>query len=88
MSARRQQLEQLDKATLIDQHLLLEKRVETLERQLSELKRVMGIQVRKTPRNSSVPPGQAPKANLKPGKKAKRGPKKGHAGRSRRRALF
>ena len=85
MSTRREQLDQLDKATLIEQHLLLEKRVETLERQLSELKRALGIAVRKTPRNSSIPPGQAPKANLKPGKKAKRGPKKGHAGRSRRR---
>src|SRR3990172_3428161 len=85
MGNRREQLEQLDKASLIDGYLLLEQRVETLERQMSEFKRALGIRVVKTPQNSSVPSSQALKANLKARKTAKRGSKKGHPGRSRRR---
>ncbi|NIV30184.1 MAG: IS66 family transposase [Anaerolineae bacterium] len=84
-SKRRRQLEQLDKATLIDDYLLLEQRVETLERQLDELKRALGDKPSKTSSNSSVPPSQEQKGNRKRKKKAKRGPKKGHAGKSRRR---
>jgi len=37
----------------------------------------------KTPDNSSIPSGQQPKANRPKGKRAKRGPKPGHAGISR-----
>jgi transposase len=80
---RRQELEHLDKADLIEGYLLLEKRLATLEGQMTALKQAMGIKTDKTSENSSVPPSQSPKANLKPKKKAKRGPKKGHAGQSR-----
>lgn len=87
MVDRRQQLEQLDKATLIEHCLLLEKRVEMVERQMSELKRALGVGVVKTPQNSSLPPSQGRKANRKAKRRAKRGPKKGHIGVSRRRQL-
>jgi transposase len=82
---RREELEQLDKATLIEGYLLLEKRLATLEGQVSALKQAFGIKPEKTPDNSSVPPSQGQKANLKPNKKVKRGPKKGHIGQSRQR---
>ncbi len=85
MKNRREQLRQLNKEELIDGYLLLEKRVETLERQMNELKRALGIKPTKTSANSSVPPSQGYKANVKPKKKAKRGPKKGHEGKSRQR---
>jgi len=85
MESRRRQLEQLDKETLIAEYLLLEKRVETLEGQMNELKRALGIKSAKTPDNSSIPPSQGQKGNVKPKKKAKRGPKKGHSGQSRQR---
>lgn len=82
---RRQELEQLDKADLIEGYLLLEKRLATLEAQMNAFKQALGIKPDKTPSNSSVPPSQGPKPNLKPKKKARRGPKKGHAGQSRQR---
>jgi transposase len=82
---RRQELEQLDKADLIEGYVLLEKRLATLEGQMQALKQALGITSAKTPNNSSVPPSQGQKANLKPRKKAKRGPKKGHTGHSRQR---
>lgn len=85
MTTRREELEQLDKETLIDAYLLLEKRVETLEGQMSEFKREFGIKPVKTSSNSSLPPSHGQKANLKPKKQAKRGPKKGHQGKSRQR---
>ena len=85
MNNRRRQLEQLDKESLIEGYLLLEQRVETLERQMGELKRALGIKPSKTSQNSSVPPSQEQKGNLKPKQKAKRGPKKGHVGTSRQR---
>lgn len=82
---RRQELEQLDKADLIDGYLFLEKRLATLEGEMKALKQALGIKPDKTPANSSVPPSQGQKANLKPKKKVKRGPKKGHRGKSRQR---
>lgn len=82
---RRQELEQLDKAALIGGYVLLEQRLATLEGQMNALKQALGIKSEKTPSNSSVPPSQGPKANQKPKKKAKRGPKKGHPGKSRQR---
>lgn len=82
---RRRELEQLDKAALIEGYLLLEQRLATLEGQMSAFKQALGIKPDKTPNNSSVPPSQGQKANLKPEKKAKRGPKKGHTGKSRQR---
>jgi hypothetical protein len=78
-SQRRHELEQLDKADLIEGYLLLEKRLATLEGQVNAFKQALGIKPDKTPANSSIPPSQGQKANLKPKKKVKRGPKKGHA---------
>lgn len=85
MASRREELEQLDKDALIDGYMLLEKRVETLERQMDEFKRALGLKVAKTPSNSSLPPSQEAKGNLKPKQQAKRGPKHGHVGKSRQR---
>ena len=82
---RRKELEQLNKAELIEGHLLLEKRLATLEGQMAALKQALGIKPDKTSDNSSLPPSQSQKANLKPKQKAKRGPKKGHSGQSRQR---
>lgn len=73
-SQRRRELEQVEKADLIEGYLLLERRLASLEVQLSVLKQAFGIKPDKTPDNSSVPPSQGQKANLKPKKKAKRGP--------------
>jgi transposase len=86
MSTRREELEQLDKDSLIEDYLLLEKRVETLERQMGELSRALGIKPAKTSSNSSVPPSQDQKESAKNKKKAKRGAKKGHQGTSRERS--
>jgi len=82
---RREELEQLDKESLIEGYLLLEKRLATVEAQMNALKQALGIKPDKTSANSSVPPSQGQKANLKPKQKAKRGPKKGHPGQSRQR---
>ncbi|MDQ7033582.1 MAG: hypothetical protein Q9P01_01730 [Anaerolineae bacterium] len=46
MLTKREELEQLNKERLIDDYLLLEKRLETLERQMGELKRALGIKPR------------------------------------------
>lgn len=86
MSNRREELEQLDKETLIDDYLLLEKRLKTLEQQMADLKRALGIKSVKSSKNSSLPPSQDQKANVKAKKKGKRGAKKGHTGTSRRRS--
>lgn len=85
MTTKRKDLQQLDKETLIDNYLLLEKRVETLEQQMDEFKRALGLKAVKTSQNSSRPPSQDQKANLKAAKKAKRGAKLGHEGNSRQR---
>jgi transposase len=82
---RRQELEQLDKVSLIEGYLLLEKRLATVEAQMNALKQALGIKPDKTSANSSVPPSRDPKAKLKLKQKARRGPKKGHAGKSRQR---
>jgi len=82
---RRQELEQQDKASLIEGYLLMEQRLATLEGQMAMLKQALGIKPEKTSSNSSIPPSQGFKANVKPKKKAKRGPKKGHEGKSRQR---
>lgn len=86
MRKRREQLRQLDKAALIEAQLLLEQRVRTLEKQVSDLKQLLaGITPRlpKTPENSSIPSGQSRKAKKESKPKAKRGPKAGHVGKSR-----
>ena len=65
MSKRREQLRQLDKETLIEAQLLLEQRVRTLEKQVSDLKQLLAgstLGVAKTPENSSIPSGQSQKA--------------------------
>ncbi len=88
MTNRRRQLEQLSKEQLIESHLLLEARVRTLEKQVADLRELLRSQhpkPRKTAKNSSLPPGQSPKANKKPKPQAKRGPKDGHQGVSRER---
>lgn len=86
MSSRREELEQLDKESLIEGYLLLEKRLESLEQQMSEFKRALGIKPVKNSKNSSKPPSQDQKANVKAQKKVKRGAKKGHQGISRQRS--
>lgn len=86
MTSRREELDQLDKETLIDGYLLLEKRLASLEQQMADLKRALGIKPAKNSKNSSVPPSQEQKANVKGKKKAKRGAKKGHPGTSRQRS--
>jgi hypothetical protein len=55
---RRQELEQLDKESLIEGYLVLEKRLATLESQMNALKQAMGVKPEKTADNSSVPPSQ------------------------------
>jgi len=82
---RRQQLEQQDKASLIEGYVLLEQRVRSLEQQLNDLKQLLGKRVLKTSANSSLPPAQEQKANVRRKKQAKRGAKPGHPGRSRKR---
>ncbi|MDQ7036092.1 MAG: hypothetical protein Q9P01_15020 [Anaerolineae bacterium] len=65
--------------------MLLEKRLETLERRMGELKRALGIKPVKTSKNSSVPPSQEQKVNRNGQKKAKRGAKKDIGGQVARR---
>lgn len=86
MPNRREELEQLDKTALIDDYLLLEKRLQTLEQQMADLKRALGIKPAKSSKNSSLPPSQDQKANVKAKKQGKRGAKKGHQGTSRQRS--
>jgi len=85
MTTRREELEQLDKEALIDGYLLLEQRLKTVERQMSELSRALGMKPAKTSGNSSRPPSQDQKANGQKRMKKKRGAKKGHNGTSRHR---
>lgn len=89
MSTRREQLRALDQGTLIEGYLLLEGRVRTLEKQVSDLHELLeGSKPAppKTPENSSIPSGQSRKANQKKSQPAKRGPKVGHHGKSRQRS--
>ncbi len=78
MKTRRDQLQQLSKDELIEVILSLEARVVALEGQQKR--------PRKTPRNSSKPSGQSPKGERRQRRAAKRGPKAGHAGKSRERS--
>lgn len=86
MVSKREKLEQLDKETLIEAYLLLEKRLKTLEQQMSGLKGALGIKPVKSSKNSSMPPSQDQKETVKAKKKGKRGAKKGHEGSSRQRS--
>jgi len=86
MKTRRKQLEQLDKDALIEGHLLLEGRVRALEKQVNNLRQLLEAHVPKTPQNSSIPPSQGQKANQDDTPKARRGPPKGHPGKSRERS--
>lgn len=85
MRQRREQLKQLDREALIESHLLLEDRVRSLEKQVSDLRQLLTGRLPKTPKNSSIPPSQSQKANKKSQVRAKRGPKAGHVGKSRER---
>jgi transposase len=88
MNERRKELEQLSRDELIEGYLLLERRVETLEKRLDELHQLLGLKkIEKTSENSSIPPSQSHKANQKKKRQAKRGPKKGHVGKSRQRQV-
>ena len=88
MDKRREHLQQLSREELIESHLLLEKRVRTLEKQVADLKTLLQGDPPKPPKtsaNSSVPPSRDEKANVEGKAKKKRGPKVGHEGTSRRR---
>ena len=92
METQRDKLRQADKETLIELIELLQKRVNSLEKQVRELKKLMQVGpepskgVSKTPENSSIPSGQAYKAQKVNRIKQKRGPKVGHVGKSRQRS--
>ncbi len=86
MEQRRKQLEAIEKEALIEGYLLLEERVRSLEKQVSDLRELVSSRQEKTPKNSSIPSGQSYKANKKDNGKAKRGAKVGHAGMSRGRS--
>jgi transposase len=86
MNQRREQLEQLNKDALVEGYLLLEDRVRSLEKQVSDLRQLLGVKVPKTPGNSSKPSGQSQKANKGSQPRAKHGPKEGHRGQSRERS--
>jgi transposase len=76
------------KEDLIESHLLLEKRVQTLEKQVSDLRDLLLKQwpgPGKTSANSSVPPSRDEKVNREAKPVRKRGPKVGHEGTSRSR---
>ncbi len=88
MSKRRKQLEQLSKEEMIENHLLLEKRVRTLEKEVSDLRDLLLAQLpkpSKTSANSSVPPSRDEKGDREAKPAKKRGPKVGHEGKSRSR---
>lgn len=87
MSKRESNLEQLNKAELIELVKLLSGRVKTLERRVEQLSGQPKVEkkVKKTPENSSIPPSQVQKGNVEEKPKAKRGPKFGHVGKSRER---
>lgn len=86
MNQRREQLEQLNKEALIEGYLLLEDRVRSLEKQVSDMRQMLGAKLPKTPENSSKPSGQSQKANKRTSPPAKHGPKAGHRGQSRERS--
>ncbi len=71
----RKALRQLNIDELVEIIVELQAKVKALEARLNRPP--------KTPTNSSIPSGQQPKANRRQGKRAKRGPQKGHPGTSR-----
>jgi hypothetical protein len=89
MKTRREALRQEDKERLIDTIELLSGRVNSLEKQVRELKKLLAlpseaaVRVEKTPKNSSKPSGSSDKAQVPKRVPQKRGPKVGHAGQSR-----
>jgi transposase len=85
MKQRREPLEHIDRAALIEGYLLLEDRVRSLEKQVNDWRQLLTSRLAKTPANSSLPSGQSPKANKKSQAQAKRDPKPGHVGKSRER---
>lgn len=91
MKQTRDKLRELDKETLIDNLLLFQGRVSELERQVCDLKQLIGLSSSpdlpaKTPQNSSIPSGKSRKAKKRSKPKGKRGPKAGHKGKSRERS--
>ena len=78
-------LKELNKGQLIDLVELLAARVSTLDQRIAQLTTKPKKSVKKTSRNSSVPPSQDQKANRSKKDKAKRGAKPGHVGKSRQR---
>ncbi len=91
MKQTREKLRELDKETLIDNLLLFQGRVSQLERQVRELKELIGLTgppdlPAKTPQNSSIPSGRSRKAKKRRQSKGKRGAKAGHKGTNRRRS--
>jgi transposase len=89
MGTQREELRQEDKERLIDTIELLNARVNSLEKQVRELKKLLqlpseaAVRVEKTPKNSSKPSGSSYKAQLPKRVAQKRGPKVGHVGQSR-----
>src|SRR5215210_9333235 len=85
----RETLLALDKPALVDLVLQQQKVISELTARLAELEaRLAALEAPpKTPGNSSVPPSQARKPNRTERRGNKRGPKRGHAGTSRSRAV-
>jgi len=89
METKRERLRKLSPETLIDTIEVLEQRINGLEKQVRELKKLLqlpstpSVRVNKTPENSSKPSGQSEKGQVIRRVKGKRGPKAGHLGQSR-----
>ena len=89
MATARDDLRKEDKETLIDTIELLKGRVNSLEKQVRELKKLLqlpsegAVRVEKSPKNSSKPSGASYKGQLPKRVPQKRGPKVGHVGQSR-----
>ena len=88
MSKRRKTLRKLDQEALIDIILMLEGRLNTLEKLARDLRESQGDPAppKKTSKNSSLPPSQDQKSKPPRKPQHKRGPKAGHSGTSRQRA--
>ena len=87
MLDRKVNLEELNKEQLIELVELLLARVSTLDKRVSQLTKGTAKAVKKTSQNSSVPPSQDQKANRSQKAAVKRGPKRGHVGKSRQRVI-
>ena len=85
MSQKRDQRRPFDKEERIDTMLLLRARLVSLDKRVAELEgKARTAKPAKTPENSSVPSRQGWKAKRVKQTPAKRGPKVGHLGKSRR----